>query len=266
MIIHQLRNATMVIETTGHHILVDPMLGGKGSIPPFSFFRFRPKRNPLVELPKNSDEILHRVTFCLITHCHTFGRKALSHQDHLDQAGIDFLKKRGIPIICRSQDGDFIKKLGLTVSDALAYGEPQPFCGGEIIAIPARHGHGWIHHLMANGAGFVLRLPGEPSLYILGDTVYTTEVRKAVEQYRPDILVVAAGGAQLDIGGPILMQLDEIVEVIQHAPKMVIANHLEALNHCPINRKQLYDRLKNEGLLEKAAIPLDGETIRIDEH
>jgi hypothetical protein len=41
----------------------------------------------------------------------------------------------------------------------------------------------------------------------------------------------------------------------------VIANHLEALNHCPVTRAQLQDVLDKAGLLIKTIIPQDGETL-----
>lgn len=62
---------------------------------------------------------------------------------------------------------------------------------------------------MANGAGFILQLPDEPSIYISGDTVYTKDVKRALKEFRPDVAVVAAGSASLDVGPPILMSLDE---------------------------------------------------------
>jgi hypothetical protein len=79
----------------------------------------------------------------------------------------------------------------------------------------------------------------------------------------PNICVVACGSAQLDEHEPILMTMDDIIKFIKNAPKLVIANHLEALNHCPTSRKELKDRLRNENILEKVKIPEDGETINI---
>lgn len=68
MKIHHLRSATFIIESGPHFILVDPMLGGKGSLPAFSYFRFKVAKNPLVDLPLNAQELLNKVTHCLITH------------------------------------------------------------------------------------------------------------------------------------------------------------------------------------------------------
>jgi len=263
MKIHHLRNATFVIEIGKHFILVDPMLSEKGTLPPFSFLRHKAKRNPIVPLPENAFQIINKTTYCLITHSQTFGVKALQHTDHLDGPAEVFLKKKITPVACRREDANYLKKYGITVDAELVYWEPQVFLGGEIIAVPAQHGHGWNHKLMANGAGFYLSLPGEPSIYISGDTVYTSDVDRALRELKPDIAVVAAGSASLDVGPPILMTLEEIVNFVQTAPKKVVANHLEALNHCPTTRSQLKKILEQQNLLNKTYIPEDGETLTI---
>lgn len=95
MKIHHLRNATMIIEANDKVILVDPMLGPKGSMPPFTFFRFKPKKNPTTELPESSKSILNKVTHCLITHL---------HPDHLDKEAEKLLKEKSIPIFCSIKD------------------------------------------------------------------------------------------------------------------------------------------------------------------
>jgi L-ascorbate metabolism protein UlaG (beta-lactamase superfamily) len=261
MKIHHLRNATFVIESGKFHILIDPMLSEKGKLPPFAWLKHRPRRNPLVSLPGNASDILGPVTHCLITHSQKFGIKALQHTDHLDHAGESFLRKNNIPVITRRQDAAYLRKSGLNVVAALNYWQPEPVLGGEITAIPALHGHRWINGLMANGAGFFLQLPEEPSIYIGGDTVYTADVERVLNELRPDIAVMAAGSASLDVGGSILMPLEELVTFVQKAPHKVVANHLEALNHCPTTRSQLKQTLAHNGLLSKVSIPRDGETL-----
>lgn len=263
MKIHHLRSATFVLESDQFYILIDPMLGAKGSLPAFSYIRFKGRKNPLVDLPPNASDILSKVTHCLITHSHTFGIKAFAHTDHLDQAGENFLRQRKIPVICGQHDEVFLKKEELNVQQALLPWKRDSFLEGFITAIPAQHGHGAIHKMMANGSGFFLELLEEPSIYILGDTVLTDQVRRGIEQFQPNILVIACGQAQLDIGAPILMSLDEIVECVRLAPYKVICNHLEALNHCPISRDELKNRLEKEGLLSKCFIPKDGEVVSL---
>ncbi|NOQ46844.1 MAG: MBL fold metallo-hydrolase [Desulfobulbaceae bacterium] len=264
MKIHHLRNATFVIESGAHCILVDPMLSGKGELPPFARFRHKSKRNPTVSLPDNASEILSKVTHCLITHSQKLGIEQLTHTDHLDNPGKSFLQKNNIPVVCRQQDAAYMRKHGINVIVTLNYWQPEQLLGGEITAVPAQHGHSWMHYLMANGAGFYRQLPDEPSIYISGDTVYTYDVERALLEFKPDIAVLAAGCASLDVGGPILMTLEEIISFIRTAPDKVIANHLEALNHCPVPRLQLKQVLENNGLSSKTFIPNDGETLTIE--
>jgi L-ascorbate metabolism protein UlaG (beta-lactamase superfamily) len=264
MNIHHLRNATFVIESGPHHILVDPMLSDMGALPPFSYFRHPTRRNPVVPLPQNADLILDRVTLCLITHCRKWNIEALTHTDHLDRPGKRFLRDRGIPVLCPATDAGYMRKNGIIVEAGLNYWDPKDLLGGTVVAVPARHGHGWMATVMANGAGFFLDLPGEPSIYISGDTVYTDDVERALTELKPDIAVVAAGSARMDIGGPILMSLDEITSFIENAPHKVIANHLEALNHCPTTRLALRQALESHGLMSKTFIPQDGESISFE--
>ncbi|MFA0370788.1 MBL fold metallo-hydrolase, partial [Vibrio sp. 10N.222.54.F6] len=135
------------------------------------------------------------------------------------------------------------------------------FLDGKLTAVPALHGHGWIHKVMANGVGFFLALPNEPSIYISGDTVLTDGVKRALTELKPDITVVAAGRARMDVGQPLLMSIDEVMEFIRLSPNKVIANHMEALNHCAVTRPILKEAIDKNGLSDKVLIPADGETL-----
>ncbi|MCF6213523.1 MAG: MBL fold metallo-hydrolase [Flavobacteriaceae bacterium] len=252
MKIHHLRNATLIVEAAEFFILVDPMLGAKGTFTPFSFFRYKPKKNPLVDLPASASSLLKKITHCLITH---------QHLDHLDKEGIHFLKEKNIPVSCNFKDDSDLSKHRLNIQSVLKPWDAQDYLGGKIIGIPAKHGYGWVHKPMGNVMGFFLALPNCPSIYISADTIYTNEVEKVFKTLRPDISVVASGVARLDIGQPLLMTIDDIIRFVKRSPKKVIANHLEALNHCPTTRKYLKEILKNKGLLSKVFIPEDGETI-----
>ncbi len=266
MKLHHLRNATFVIESGKYFILVDPMLGARGSLPPFSRIRFKSSKNPLVDLPPNASATLEKVTHCLITHSQKFGIKALQHTDHLDIPGEDFLRAKNTPIVTLACDANVLRKYRLNIQTELEYWKPQHLLGGEIIAIPALHGHSWVHNLMANGAGYVLRLPNDPSIYISVDTVYTPDVERALIELKPDIAVMASGTATLDISKPILMSMDELIQFVRTAPGKVVANHLEALNHCPTTRKQLKQNLEKNGLLSKVYIPNDGDVLTFEKH
>ncbi len=263
MKLHHIRNATFIIESKDRYILIDPMLSKKGELPPFSVLKHKAQKNPIVDLPSGTSTLLDKVTHALITHSQTFGIKALQHTDHLDIKGEEFLKSQNIPVVTVKKDEEYLKKYDLNVVDAIEYWEEKSFLDGKIVSIPAKHGHGWIHKLMANGAGYFIDLLDEPSIYICGDTVLTADVKKAIKEFQPDIVVVAAGNASLDIGQALLMNIDEVIELVNLAPNKVVANHMEALNHCGVTRDILALRLKDEGLFDKVFIPNDGDMIKL---
>ena len=263
MNLHHIRNATFIIESSQHFILVDPMLSHQGELPPFSLFKHKAKKNPIVPLPLEANELLNKVTDCLITHSQTFGLKALQHTDHLDKRGEAFLIEHHIPVVSVQKDIAYLKKQHLNVADGLLFWERKPYLNGYITAIPAQHGYGWIHRMMANGAGYFIELLNEPSLYICGDTILTQEVKKAITELKPDIVVLATGNASLDIGGDLLMNMNDILDVVRLSPHKVIANHMDALNHCGISREFLKTILMKENVLDKVLIPKDGESIEL---
>ena len=253
--IHHFRNATMVIETEKDVILVDPMLGLKGTMPTFTFFRFKAQKNPIVDLPEKCNEILKKVTHCIITH---------QHPDHIDKEGERFLRENNTPITCSIKDKEVFKKKELNVVNAINYWEKNDFLGGSIEGIPAKHGYGFIAKPMGNVMGFYIKIPNQKSIYISADTIYTDAVDKVLKEYKPDISVVASGTAQLDVFQPLLMRMDDIITFSKNAPGKVIANHLEAVNHCPTTRVELRKELEKNGLSKKVEIPVDGEILRMD--
>ena len=251
MKIQHFRNATVVIETQDEVILVDPMLGPKGTMPPFTFFRFKPKKNPIVDLPENCKPILEKVTHCLITH---------NHPDHLDKAAEKYLVEKKIPVTCSVLDEKTFRKKGLNVVQTLEYWNRVDFLGGKIEGIPARHGYGFVAKPAGNVMGFYIELPNESSIYLSSDTIYTDDVKKVLSEYKPEISIVAAGSAQFDIFKPLLMKVEDVLTFTKDAPGKVIANHLEAVNHCPTKRADLKKLFASNELQGKTWIPEDGET------
>jgi len=252
--IHHIRNATFIIETGKLFILVDPMLGDKASIPSFTYLRHKARKNPIISLPSNYKEMLDKTTHCIITH---------KHPDHFDKEGRAFLKQRNIPVYCSKKDSKDFRKIGLNIQKPIGYWTKQSFLGGTITGIPAQHGYGFIKMAMGNVMGYYVELPNIPSIYISSDTIFTSAVDRVLSEMKPELCVLACGSAQMDIGKPILMHMEDIILFVKNADKLVYANHLEAVNHCPTTRKHLTERLRREGLLEKVFIPDDGEIFTV---
>lgn len=256
MEIQLIRNAAAVLRPGERRILTDPCLSPKGRLPPYAFFRRPPRLNPTADLPENTEEALAGIDVALITHFR-FG-----HLDHLDPAGLKFLKRNRVPVFCSPGDARALARKGVD-SHAVGPAAPAGFLGGTLETVPAAHGRGLVGRLMGRGVGFLLRLPEEPSVYIAGDTVLTAPVRRVLAEEKPDVCIINAGCAILDMGQPILMSMEEILEFVRLAPGKVVAVHMEALNHCTITRKALRERLAALGLSHKVLVPEDGETVDV---
>ena len=70
-----------------------------------------------------------------------------------------------------------------------------------------------------------------------------------------------AGGARFDLGGDIIMGVEEVIEFTRLSAGQVIANHLEALSHCPVKRRSLADAAQLAGVEARLLIPRDGEVL-----
>ncbi|WP_152223298.1 MBL fold metallo-hydrolase [Pseudomonas sp. SCB32] len=257
MKIQQIRNATIVLELAGHRILVDPMLAPKGALPPLRVLAAR-QRNPLVELPEEAEQALEAVTHCLITHCQK------GHFDHLDRAGVRWLRERGIPVICTPRDAPYLAQRGLNVQPLPDdHEQPCSFLGGWIRTVRCTHGEGFVGRLMDHGVGYLIEMPGEPSLYLAGDTLLSSTVRDFVVRHQPGVCVIPAGGARFDIGADIIMGVDEVLEFMHLSQGTVIANHLEAISHCPVTRDELATAAMQAGFASRLLVPGDGQTLSL---
>ena len=252
MKIRLLRNACIIIHSNGHRIIVDPCLNPKKSLPPYTFFRKKPQFNPTIDLPSSAESELSRITCGLITHCR------YGHFDHLDKNGISLLALKQVPTYCNSSDEQFLRRHNIKTIP-LNMNRESAFLTGHIIPFPTAHGYGIIGMIMRPGAGYFIELPEDKSLYISGDTVMTQTVRHILNDLRPDISILNAGTATLDVGRPILMPINEQLDFIRMAPGKVIAVHLEAFNHCLTTRDILRDIVLKEGFSGKVVIPQDGE-------
>lgn len=258
MKITQLRNATVIVHIGQRQILVDPMLAPQGALPPLRLLDGKRLRNPTVDLPMQANAALAAVTHCLITHCQK------GHFDHLDGYGKKWLRDTQIPVICTPHDAAYLRRRGLNVQ-ALpeAHDQPSAFYEGRIRTVRCTHGEGLVGRMMEHGVGYFLEMPGEPSLYLAGDTILTPRVRAFVTQHQPLVSVVPAGGAPFDVGQDIIMGLDDVIAFTQLSTGRVIANHLEAISHCPVLRTDLLAAGRRAGLSHRLHVPMDGQTLEL---
>ena len=114
---------------------------------------------------------------------------------------------------------------------------------------------------LGKACGLVFQHPEEPTLYIAGDTVWVPAVEQALAAFKPDVVVLNAGSAQIDCFGAIIMGEEDALRVHRLLPEShIIASHMEAINHCLLGRQQLRDYAQRNGFVHRLWVAEDGES------
>ena len=253
MLIQLLRHATLVISIGDKRILVDPMLSEAEAMEPVQNVAVV-RRIPMVDLPIEHDslrELIADLDAVLVTH---------NHRDHWDRTARELLPGY-LPIFCQPEDESAI--LWADFSTVIPVEDEFEWEGLRLERTKGLHGSGEIGEKMGVVSGFVFSAPGEPKLYIAGDTIWCPEVEQALNTSQPDVVVVNAGAAQFLEGDPITMSAEDVVQVCQAIPSAkVLAVHMEAVNHCGLTRHALSEYLQSHGLADRVKILADGEIVR----
>ena len=133
--------------------------------------------------------------------------------------------------------------------------------GISITRTKGQHGDGEIGKKMGEVSGFIFNHEKE-SIYFAGDTILCEDVEKVLADFKPNITILNAGGAKFVTGNPITMTPKEILKVHNKLPQtIIIAVHMDTVNHCFIKRTDLLKVLTENQLESQILIPNDGETI-----
>ncbi len=245
------RNATLILDYAGQKILVDPMISPKGAFQSFAGI----ERNPTVDLKMPVNEITKGLDLVMVTH---------SHPDHFDEAASTILDK-SVQLINQPADSEFFKKEGFINAETLDYS--RKWNNVRIHRIDAQHGTGEVLKMMGKTSGFVLKAKNQPTIYIVGDAIWTDEIKKTIKKYKPDYIIVNSGGAVVPgyENTPILMDEDQTMALIGESGKAkVIAVHMNALDHCRTTRDSLRQKAESLNIgVDKLIIPQDGEVVKL---
>ena len=246
MKIQLIRNATMRVEYHGHLFVCDPYLASKFSRPSYTGKSF----NPLVDLPCSPEEVIAGAEFILLSHLHS---------DHFDPAAAELVDKSTL-LLCQPQDKSTLEGKGFAqlvpVDDIINRNEII------IKRVPGQHGSGAVLDEMGQASGFIFSAAGEPTVFWIGDTILTNNIRQQIIQTAPDIIITHSSGA---VWGKeqvlIVMDAEQTIEVCRLAPKSkVVAIHMEALDHGTVSREYLRNYSLEQGVsMERLIIPADGE-------
>lgn len=250
-----IRNATLKIQYAGKTILLDPMLGEKGT----EMSALGVNLNPRVHLTMPVSEVLKGVDFVLLTHAHI---------DHYDPAAKRLISQN-MPWYVQPADYDSV-----AVKDhfrnTTVIKENVNVGGITIIRIAGNHGRGKLGEMMGASSGYVLKADGQPTLYVMGDCVWNEVTQKAVKEHQPEYIVVNSGGAILPpmskTDGPIIPNEAETMQIIDDCPvnTRFIAVHMGAIDHCQTTRAILRNEARHHGTdMSRLIIPEDGESITL---
>lgn len=248
-----IRNATLKVDYAGTTFLVDPVFSGKGEL----MSVIGVNKNPTVHLTMPIDSIMSGVEFVLATH---------SHFDHFDKPASVAIGKDITLYVQPADSVFFLNEFGMNNTEVIA--ESKTIGGLTIYRTGGEHGKGKIKELMGDVSGFVLQADGAPTVYIVGDCLWTDEIKANIAEYQPDWVIINSGGAIIpDLSpeyGTLIMNEKDVVEMIKESPAKCrfIAVHMDAIDHCQTTRSILRNEADNAGIpREKLIIPADGETV-----
>lgn len=253
-----IRNATAKIEIAGSTFLVDPYLAPKGSYAGFEGTINSQKRNPLIEMAEPVEKVLQGVDAVIVTH---------THADHWDEYAQKVLPKT-LPIFVQNAgDAQIIRSQGF--KDVRVLGKNTEFNQVKLSKTGGQHGTDQMYaipqlaELAGEAMGVVMQADGEKTLYIVGDTIWNEEVDFALNRYKPEVIVMNTGYAQLQgFSDGIIMGKADVAKARQVAPKAdIITVHMDAVNHAAVTSDEMRKFVK-KNKLSKVAVPKESEVLK----
>ena len=251
MLIHQIRNATLIITYKDKKFLIDPWLMPKDYMPGFEMAVNVNVRQPRVELPLSVEKIVD-VDAVILTHF---------HPDHWDEFAIKAIDKK-IPFFVQSEvDQKQIQSLGFSDVRVVSVSGTE-FDGITLYKTFGQHGKREIIkplceqvNMAYDAMGVVFKAKSEKTLYVAGDTIWCEEVVEAIDKFAPDVVVVNACGATLLNGERIIMNDEDVKTLTEYAPKaVIIASHMDTVSHLTVTRNDIRKMKLNNVL-----VPEDNE-------
>lgn len=137
--------------------------------------------------------------------------------------------------------------------------EAQGIKFGDVVLNKTPALHGTIKP-SAQACGILFQAENEKSLYVAGDTIWYEGVRKVLEEYEPEVIMLNACGAELKGFGRLIMNDEDVDCVHQTLPNAkLLLTHFDNVAHGVITRREMRARLVERGITDYVMLE-DGET------
>ena len=180
MKLHQIRNATLIIEYANKRFLIDPMFAPKEVYSPITL-----KPWPYHDLPIPPKDIIKNIDAVILTHLHI---------DHFDKYAQELLPKATKIFVQDMYDKNALEKehfndIEILSSDGTKFEDitlykTECMHGIRAIAEPVFLGNGMRWEAM----GVVFSGINEPPFYLAGDTLMFDGVKTAIDKFKPKYL------------------------------------------------------------------------------
>lgn len=248
MKLHQIRNATIILEYAGKRFLIDPMFAPEKEYSLMSEIPW-----PLHNLPLPAKDIIKNIDAVVITHLHT---------DHFDKYAQEILPK-GIKIFVQDIfDKHALEKEHFNNTETVT-AEGVDFDGVWIFKTDCRHGakENSEYLFLANGMrweamGVVFKSENEPVLYLAGDTIWYEGVKEAVDRHNPKVIVLNCDDARIGRSGSLTMGIEDVKALHEYYPDgKLIASHMNCVGNGTVTRMSL----RESDVKDYIYSPADGE-------
>ena len=213
---------TVLLEYAGFTILTDPTFDDPQVYPDPGGTSLEKTRGPALAVAA-----LPPVHLILASHH--------EHEDNLDLAGLDLVRS-GIPTLTTPAAA---ADLGLPNVRGLAAWEVAERRGLTVTAVPALHGP---DDVVGPVTGFLLETPGEPSVYLSGDTTEIDAVFEIAARYAPvGVAILFAGAARVPaIDAALTLTSEDAVSATRIlGARAVVGVHCEDWAHFSESRADL---------------------------
>lgn len=134
-----------------------------------------------------------------------------------------------------------------------------------VTATPARHGPSGIEPIAGEVIGFVIRAveSGTDLVYVTGDTVWYEGTREVACRFRPRVVLLFGGAAQ--VRGPFHMTMttnDAVEAAVAFADATIVPVHHDGWAHFTQSQEDLAKAFQTVGLGERLRRVTGGETMR----